>query len=337
MQSSNDPRPCARACSTPKKLWYVKSTLTSAQEHSFKLHVRPWAYLYNCGRPSLIQAFFVWWLRFCILSSLGTTSQLSTEWCQSLPKQSELPHKDYYEAKNLSLSNTGKDHKTSIGDNLIWLQTFVISSSDQSLQLSTQALQQRVVRTEYHLRWRPWLQVNVNIVLTYILFSCLIISWRAISFDIFYSSVWLFLDSQGSRKLPPAWEEREEYDSLAPLPVIPRWDNRSNLVVILGRKGWQLVLKVLSTPYCLLILWQIEVYSVFPRVRTIRRPVGVGSLGTSSVRSQSLPQEIRDGKVDLTRELVGKMDVTRQRIRAQQLTKQVSFFFCKTFISFIFT
>ena len=114
MQSSNDPRPCARACSTPKKLWYFKSTLTSAQEHSFKLHVRPWAYLYNCGRPSLILAFFVCWLRFCILSNLGTTSQLSTEWCQSLPKQSELPHKDYYEAKNLSLSNTGKDHKTSI-------------------------------------------------------------------------------------------------------------------------------------------------------------------------------------------------------------------------------
>ena len=92
MQSSNDPRPCARAgaCSTPKKLWYFKSTLTSAQEHSFKLHIRPWAYLYNCGRSSLIQAFFVWWLRFCILSSLGTTSQLSTEWCQSLPTKTIL-------------------------------------------------------------------------------------------------------------------------------------------------------------------------------------------------------------------------------------------------------
>ena len=68
-------------------------------------------------------------------------------------------------------------------------------------------------------------------------------------------------------------------------------------------------------------------------MRTIRRPVGVGSLGTGSVRSQSLPQEIRDGKVDLTRELVGKMDVTRQRIRAQQLTKQVSFFFAKLSLS----
>ena len=41
--------------------------------------------------------------------------------------------------------------------------------------------------------------------------------------------------------------------------------------------------------------------------------------------------------MDVTRELAGKMDVTRQRIRAQQLTKQVSFFFCKTFITFIFT
>ena len=29
--------------------------------------------------------------------------------------------------------------------------------------------------------------------------------------------------------------------------------------------------------------------------------------------------------MDLTRELAAKMDVTRQRIRAQQLTKQVSF------------
>ena len=64
-------------------------------------------------------------------------------------------------------------------------------------------------------------------------------------------------------------------------------------------------------------------------MRTIRRPVGVGSFGTSAVRIMSVPQEIRDGKVDLTRELVGKMDVTRQRIRAQQLTKQVSIFFAK--------
>ena len=70
-------------------------------------------------------------------------------------------------------------------------------------------------------------------------------------------------------------------------------------------------------------------YLVLLRVRTVRRPVGVGSLGTSAVRSQSLPQEIRDGKMDLTRELAGKMDVTRQRIRAQQLTKQVSFLFAK--------
>ena len=31
-------------------------------------------------------------------------------------------------------------------------------------------------------------------------------------------------DQKGTRKLPPAWEEREEYDSLAPLPVIPRSD-----------------------------------------------------------------------------------------------------------------
>ena len=68
-------------------------------------------------------------------------------------------------------------------------------------------------------------------------------------------------------------------------------------------------------------------------MRTIRRPVGVGSLGTSAVRSQSLPQEIRDGKLDLTRELAGKMDVTRQRIRAQQLTKQVSFLFVKLSLS----
>ena len=68
-------------------------------------------------------------------------------------------------------------------------------------------------------------------------------------------------------------------------------------------------------------------------MRTIRRPVGVGSLGSSAVRSQSLPQEIRDGKMDLTRELAAKMDVTRQRIRAQQLTKQVSFLFVKLSLS----
>ena len=68
-------------------------------------------------------------------------------------------------------------------------------------------------------------------------------------------------------------------------------------------------------------------------MRTIRRPVGVGSLGTSVVRSQSLPQEIRDGKMDLTRELAGKMDVTRQRIRAQQLTKQVSFLIAELSLS----
>ena len=75
------------------------------------------------------------------------------------------------------------------------------------------------------------------------------------------------------------------------------------------------------------------VYSVLLRVRTIRRPVGVGSFGTSAVRIMSVPQEIRDGKVDLTRELAGKMDVTRQRIRAQQLTKQVSFLFAKLSLS----
>ena len=124
------------------------------------------------------QASFVWWVRFCNLCNLGATSQFSTEWWQSLHKQYELPHKDDYEAKNLnlSLSNIGKDHKTNIGEDLICLQTFMISSSDQSLKLSTQALQQRVVRTEYHLRWRPWLQVNVNIVLTIIVFLCLILS-----------------------------------------------------------------------------------------------------------------------------------------------------------------
>ena len=39
--------------------------------------------------------------------------------------------------------------------------------------------------------------------------------------------------------------------------------------------------------------------------------------------------------MDLTRELAAKMDVTRQRIRAQQLTKRVSFFLFKTFTFFI--
>ena len=174
MQSSNDHRPCARAGSTETQICqiyiYIRTRL-------FIQVICPWGHLYNCGRPGLIQAFFVWWVRFCNLSSLGITSQFSTEWRQSLHKQSELPHKDN-EAKNLnlSLSNIGKDHKTNIGEDLIWLQTFMISSSDQSLKLSTQALQQRVVRTEYHLRWRPWLQVNVNIVLTIIVFLCLILS-----------------------------------------------------------------------------------------------------------------------------------------------------------------
>ena len=37
--------------------------------------------------------------------------------------------------------------------------------------------------------------------------------------------------------------------------------------------------------------------------------------------------------MDLTRELAAKMDVTRQRIRAQQLTKQVSFLFVKLSLS----
>ena len=40
MQSSSDHRPCARAGSTPKKLRCGKSTLTSAQKHSFKSFVR---------------------------------------------------------------------------------------------------------------------------------------------------------------------------------------------------------------------------------------------------------------------------------------------------------
>ena len=155
MQSSSDHRPCARAGSTPKKLRCGKSTLTSAQKHSFKSFVRG---------------------PICI-NVEGQDSQFWTEWWQSLQKQSELPRKDY-EAKNLnlSLSDIGKDHKTGIGGNLIWLQTFMISSSDQSWKVSAQALQQRVVRTEYHLRWRPWLQVNVNILLTNLLFPCLILS-----------------------------------------------------------------------------------------------------------------------------------------------------------------
>ena len=92
-----------------------------------------------------------------------------------------------------------------------------------------------------------------------------------------------------------------------------------------------LVRKYKSNINTLLFVTFVEAYYILPRVRTIRRPAGVGSLGASAVRSQSLPQEIRDGKLDLTRELAGKMDVTRQRIRAQQLTKQVSFFFLQNF------
>ena len=41
-------------------------------------------------------------------------------------------------------------------------------------------------------------------------------------FTLSYLSIFYHFNGQGSRKLPPAWEEREEYDSLAPLPVIPR-------------------------------------------------------------------------------------------------------------------
>ena len=81
MQSSSDHRPCARAGSTPKKLRCGKSTLTSAQKHSFKSFVRG---------------------PICI-NVEGQDSQFWTEWWQSLQKQSELPRKDY-EAKNLNLS-----------------------------------------------------------------------------------------------------------------------------------------------------------------------------------------------------------------------------------------
>ena len=200
MQSSNDHRPCERAGSTETQICqiyiYIRTRL-------FIQVICPWGHLYNCGRPGSIQAFFVWWVRFCNLSSLGTTSQFSTELRQSLHKQSELPHKDN-DAKNLnlSLSNVGKDHKTSIGDNLIWLQTFVISSSDQSLQLSTQALQQRVVRTEYHLRWRPWLQVNVNIVLSAFLVSDSILT----SNKFWHLLFWCLIISRlaGQPKAPPS-------------------------------------------------------------------------------------------------------------------------------------
>ena len=96
-----------------------------------------------------------------------------------------------------------------------------------------------------------------------------------------------------------------------------------------------IVRKYKSNINTLLFVTFVEAYYILPRVRTIRRPVGDGSLGSSAVRSQSLPQEIRDGKMDLTRELAAKMDVTRQRIRAQQLTKRVSFFLFKTFTFFI--
>ena len=48
-----------------------------------------------------------------------------------------------------------------------------------------------------------------------------ILTWKSSKSVVFFP-IFYHLNFQGSRKLPPAWEEREEYDSLAPLPVIPR-------------------------------------------------------------------------------------------------------------------
>ena len=118
--------------------------------------IRPWAYLYKCGRPG-----------FTVLDRM-MAEFTETIWTSAQGLWGQ-------KSKSKPARYRGKHHKTSIGDNLIWLQTFMISSSDQSLKVSAQALQQRVVRTEYHLRWRPWLQVNVNILLTNLLFPCLIL------------------------------------------------------------------------------------------------------------------------------------------------------------------
>ena len=227
MQSSNDHWPCARACSTPKKLRYVKSTLTSAQEHSFK----SLAYLYNCARPGLIKAFFVWWLRFCNLSSLGATSQFSTEWCQSLPN-----------ILNFCTRIMRPDNYRTESQDQYWGQLDLTPNIyDRKLGQKLKTLHTGAPTT----RGQDWVSPTME---------TLAAGESQYCFDKSINSLTcFFLDSQGSRKLPPAWEEREEYDSLAPLPVIPRWSNRSNLLVILGRKGWQLVLKLISTPYCLLI------------------------------------------------------------------------------------
>ena len=217
MQSSSDHRPCARAGSTPKKLRCGKSTLTSAQKHSFKSFVRG---------------------PICI-NVEGQDSQFWTEWWQSLQKQSELPRKDY-EAKNLNLSLSDIEER---------ITRPVLGTTWFDYKHFWSQARTKAEKSPHRRSNNAWSGL-------YITYDgdpgC---RWMSIFFwQIYYSRVWFFLDPQGSRKLPPAWEEREEYDSLAPLPVIPRWSNSSNLFVKLCRKGWQLVLKVISTTYCLLIL-----------------------------------------------------------------------------------
>ena len=54
-------------------------------------------------------------------------------------------------------------------------------------------------------------------------------------------------------------------------------------------------------------------FLILLRVRTVRRPAGITSRGPNAGRSLSIPQE------------GGRLEVAKQRIRAQQLTKQVTF------------